>query len=242
MSQGSHGHTYDFEADEHQVRAFDAVERASFVTKTYSVLMLAIVGFIAVEVALFKTEVAYKLAASGQPLLFFGLFVVAGWVANHFANRSESKIIQSLALAGYVVAQAVFFAPILVYVLHVVDPGGAKGVLVNSVGITLVGFAALTAVAVFTRKDFSFLRSVLMWGGICALVLIGAGFIFGFSLGPVFWVAMVAFAGASILYDTSNIMRHYPETRYIGAALSLFASVAVLFFYVLRLVTHFSDD
>jgi hypothetical protein len=46
---------------------------------------------------------------------------------------------------------------------------------------------------------------------------------------------MIGFAGAAILYDTSNVLHHYPEDRYVGAALQLFASVALMFWYVLRL-------
>ena len=41
--------------------------------------------------------------------------------------------------------------------------------------------------------------------------------------------------GAAILYDTSNVIHHYPEDRYVGAALQLFASVALLFWYVLQI-------
>jgi FtsH-binding integral membrane protein len=47
---------------------------------------------------------------------------------------------------------------------------------------------------------------------------------------------MVALAGASILYNTSNVLLHYPEDRYVGAALQLFGSVALMFWYVLRLM------
>ena len=43
--------------------------------------------------------------------------------------------------------------------------------------------------------------------------------LFGFELGVFFSVAMVAFAGAAILYDTSNVLHHYPEDRAVGAAL-----------------------
>ena len=68
-----------------------------------------------------------------------------------------------------------------------------------------------------------------------ALVLIVAGAAFGFQLGTYFSVAMVAFAGAAILYDTSNILHHYSEDRYVAAALELFASVALMLWYVLRL-------
>ena len=43
-------------------------------------------------------------------------------------------------------------------------------------------------------------------------------------------------AGGAILYDTSNVLHHYPQDRYVAAALQLFASVALLMWYVLRLV------
>jgi FtsH-binding integral membrane protein len=46
---------------------------------------------------------------------------------------------------------------------------------------------------------------------------------------------MVALAGGAILYDTSNVLHHYPEDRYVAAALELFASVALMLWYVLRL-------
>ena len=47
--------------------------------------------------------------------------------------------------------------------------------------------------------------------------------------------AMVGLAGASILYNTSNVLYRYPEDRYVAASLQLFASVALLFWYVLRI-------
>jgi FtsH-binding integral membrane protein len=46
---------------------------------------------------------------------------------------------------------------------------------------------------------------------------------------------MVAFAGAAILYETSNILHHYRPNQHVAASLSLFASVALLFWYVLRI-------
>jgi len=76
---------------------------------------------------------------------------------------------------------------------------------------------------------------MLRWGGVVALVAIAGGILFGFNLGTWFSVAMVAFAGAAILYDTSNVLHHYPEDRYVAGALQLFASVALMFWYVLRI-------
>ena len=100
---------------------------------------------------------------------------------------------------------------------------------------TLGGFFLLTAVVVTTRKDFSFLRTFLVWGGIVALAVIVCAVLFSFNLGTWFSVAMVLLAGGSILYTTSSIMRDYPEDAYLSAAIQLFAAVALLFWYVLRL-------
>ena len=77
-----------------------------------------------------------------------------------------------------------------------------------------------------------------MWGGIIALVTIVGGVLFGFQLGTFFSVAMVGLAGAAILYDTSNVLHHYPEDRYVAASLELFASVALMLWYVLRLASQ----
>ena len=46
---------------------------------------------------------------------------------------------------------------------------------------------------------------------------------------------MIGLAGAAILYDTSKIMTVFPVDRHVGAALQLFSSVALMFWYVLRL-------
>jgi hypothetical protein len=137
---------------------------------------------------------------------------------------------QYLGLGAMVVAEAVIFVP-LIYMANHFAPGATQSAAL----VTMIGFAGLTGVAFVTRKDFSFLRALLMWGGIAMLVLIVASVVFGFTLGTLFSVGMVAFAGAAILYDTSNVLHHFPEDRYVGAALQLFASVALLFWYVLRL-------
>ena len=81
----------------------------------------------------------------------------------------------------------------------------------------------------------------MMWGGLCALLAIVAAVLFGFTLGPLFSVGMIAFAGAAVLYDTSNVLHHYPRVRYAAASLQLFASIALMFWYVLRLFMSSRD-
>ncbi|MBU0754231.1 MAG: Bax inhibitor-1 family protein [Planctomycetes bacterium] len=81
----------------------------------------------------------------------------------------------------------------------------------------------------------TFLGGILRFGFVIAIVLIVAALIFGFRLGTFFSVAMIALAGGAILHDTFNVLHHNPQDRYVAASLFLFASVALMFWYVLRL-------
>jgi FtsH-binding integral membrane protein len=169
----------------------------------------------------------------GSWLIVLGAYTLVGWLASRAAHRAEGLPVQYAALAGFVVAESILFVPLL-YVANYYAPG----VIQSAAVVTLLGFAGLTAVGFMTRRDFSFLGAGLRWAGMLALVLIVASVLFGFQLGTFFSVAMVGLAGASILYDTSNVLHHYPEDRYVGASLELFASVALMFWYVLRLMSR----
>lgn len=215
------------------VASLGTSSRAAFISRTYSHVALAILGFAAVETYFFETGLAETLTRvllGFNWLLVLGAFMIVGWLASHVAHRVESKPLQYLALAGFVAAEAVIFAPLL-YIAATSQPG----IIESAAGVTLLGTGGLTAVAFITRKDFSFLRGILVWGGVLALVAIAGSILFGFRLGTWFSVAMIGFAGAAVLYDTSNVMRHYPEDRYVAAALELFGSIALMFWYVLRL-------
>ena len=207
--------------------------RSTFITRTYNHLMGAIVGFTLFEVWLFTSGLAESIAVammSTNWLLILGGFMIVTWFASRAAATSQSQGAQYAALAAVVVAYGILFVPLLF-----VANSMANGVIQSAATVTLLGFGGLTLVAFRTRKDFSFLRGALMWGGVLALVAIVSAVLFGFQLGTWFSVAMVGFAGAAILYDTSNVLHHFPEDRYVSAALQLFCSVALMFWYVLQL-------
>ena len=215
-----------------------AMERATFITKTYMHLLGAVLAFIAIEFALFATidvgAVVQAMFGSGGmagPLIVLGVFLVVSFVANRWAVSATSPAVQYAGLGLYVVAEAVIFLPILWYA----SKFGGPNVIPTAAVTTLALFGALTAVVFLTRKDFSFLRSALMFGGFAALGLIVCGMLFSFELGPIFSYAMIALMCGFILYDTSNVMHHYHRTQHVAAALALFASLATLFWYVLRL-------
>jgi FtsH-binding integral membrane protein len=215
------------------VAELSAESRSTFIWRTYGHVAAAILLFAGIEVYLFESGLAGPLA---QRLLGFswlvilGAFMIVGWLATHVAQTAQSKPLQYVALVGFVVAEAIIFLPLLAIAIAL-----QPGIVESAVGVTLLGTGGLTAVAFITRKDFSFLRGLLVWGGVLALVGIVASVLFGFVLGTWFSVAMIGFAGAAVLFDTSNILHHYPEDRYVGAALALFASIALMFWYVLRL-------
>ena len=207
--------------------------RATFIMRTYLHLLGAMLGFVAVEMYLFSSGLAYTIAEAMLGvswLLVLGGFMIVGWFASRVAFHTRSVPAQYAALAAFVLAEAIIFVPLLA-VAQLYAPGAIQSAAV----VTLLGFAGLTGVVFVTRKDFSFLGGMLRWGFIVALVLIVASVLFGFQLGTFFSVGMIALAGGAILYDTSNVLNHFPEDRYVGAALELFASVALLFWYVLSL-------
>jgi len=207
--------------------------RATFITRTYVHLYGAIVGFTLFEALLFMSGLAMPLARaflSVSWLWILGSFVLVSWLASRIAHNAESLAVQYFALAGYVVAEGLIFAPMLL-VAQLFAPGTIQA----AATITLLAFTALTVIVHVTRRNFSFLGPFLWFGGVVAVGAVVAGAAFGFQLGTFFSVAMVVLAGGSILHDTSKILHSYPEDRYVGAALQLFAGVALMFWYVLRL-------
>jgi FtsH-binding integral membrane protein len=206
--------------------------RSVFITRTYTHLVGGILGFILVELGLFESGAAAQIAQfmlGFNWFLILAAFMLTGWLATRTAQTSSSIGMQYFSYAVYVVAEALIFVPLL----YIAD-AKAPGTIDSATLVTFLGAGGLMLVAHRTRRDFSFLRAILMWGGVLALVAIVGGLVFGFQLGTWFSVAMIGFAGAAVLYDTSNIIRTYPEDRYVSAAMQLFASIALMFWYVLR--------
>jgi FtsH-binding integral membrane protein len=221
------------------VATLDDVARGEFLVRVYQHLVAAIGAFVLFEALLFNLGIAramydFLAGASGAWLLILGGFMIVNWLATSAAHDVLNPSRQYLGLFGMAAAEALIFAPFLYYFFNVRPNGGTT--VVAAALITVIGFAGLTGVAMVTRRDLSFIRPLLMWGGVCALVLIAAAVLFGLNLGVWFSVAMIALAGGSILYSTQNIMRRYPYEAYVGASVQLFASVMMLFWYVLRLL------
>jgi FtsH-binding integral membrane protein len=211
------------------------IDRATFFRKTYTHVAIAILAFILVEYILLTivpTEFIAKMMGGRFIWLFIiGLFWLGTTLSNNLAfNPSRDK--QYLGLGLYVILEAIIFLPMIA----IATMYSGSAMITQSASITLFMFSGLTAVVFFTKTDFSFLRTVLIVGGFVSLGTIVVGAIFGFDLGLWFSVGMVVLASASILYQTSQIKDQYGTQQYVGAALQLFSSIMLLFWYVLRIL------
>jgi FtsH-binding integral membrane protein len=212
-------------------------ERAKFIQLTYIHLAGAILAFAAMTGLLLRTPLGVNLfrgLASAGNLGMIALmvaFIGAGYIARWWAFSGTSKAMQYAGLGLYIVAQSIIFLPLLIYAEYRFPDQN----MIAKAGLMTVGlFFGLTTAVFVTKADFSFMGTALCILSWVALLTIIAGWIFGFGLGLWFSGAMIALASGFIVYDTSNIIRHYPTDRYVGAALELFASVALLFYYILR--------
>ncbi len=206
--------------------------RQAELTKVFSTLCLAILALVGLEYGFFRNGIAQELAArlaGVNWLLVLGAFMVAGWLARALAHRVASPAAQWGGLALYVVAQALILAPMLVW-----SERSAPGVISDAARLTVMATIGLMAVAWYSRHDFTFLRPFLMWGGWIALAAIVLSVLTGFRLGIWFSAAMILLAGGGILNDTSKLKRRRLAGREVATALELFASMAMLFWYVLR--------
>ncbi|MEM9480042.1 MAG: Bax inhibitor-1 family protein [Verrucomicrobiota bacterium] len=227
-------------ANPYVVAEASASDRAVFIRKTYLHLAGAIGAFALLEwllIGLFGKQLEPLIMMMvGSPVSWIAVLVVfgiAGTIADRWARSETSRGMQYLGLGLYIVAQAVIFLPIL-YLAAVWM--GAPEIIVQAGFITGGLVLGLTAVAFVTKQDFSFLRGILAIGIPVALAVIVASLIFSFPLGNLFAGAMVVMMAAAVLYTTSNMIHVYRTEQYVAASLALFASIATMFFWILRIL------
>jgi FtsH-binding integral membrane protein len=238
-------------------------DRISFLRRTYAHLGVALLLFAGITGALFKFAPAltWKLSTLFGTSMFgmLGLILIlvllmggSEWLASH----SESKAIQYAGLLLGICLQVFMLLP-LIWLLMLkfgkpadmivhgklvpVMSAAATSVLVQAVVITLTIFIGLTLVVFITKKDFSFMRGGLV---VFTFALLGVGLasiMFGFSLGMLFAGLIVLLMAGYILYETSVIMKDYPPTAHVAAALTLFVTVATMFRAILRILIALRD-
>lgn len=212
--------------------------RATFIKRTYIHLLGAILTCIAIDaliLTLFDAQLAplVGMVTRGWNWLFvLGAFMAVSYIAERWACSNVSRQMQYIGLGVYVLAEALILVPLL----YIAQSFGPPGVIESAGLVTSIVFGGLTVTVLVTKADFSFLKWGIVAGTVIAFGLIAVAIITGgVSLGLWFSVAMVVLACGIILYNTSNVLHRYNTEQYVAASLTLFASIALLFWYILQI-------
>lgn len=219
-------------------------ERVAFLRRTYAHLGVALLAFAALTAGLmnFATEFSFNMSkwAFGRPLNWFLLmiaFMVTGVIAQRMAMSNTSRGVQYAGLALAVVIEALILQPLLwVALLQSNTHADFNKLVLSAALITMAIFVGLTLTVFVTKKDFSFMRGILMIASFAFLGVILASMIFGFQLGAVFCGVAILLMAGYVLYQTSLVAEHFPPTHHVAAALMLFSTIATMFWYVMQLL------
>ncbi|MDX8411285.1 MAG: Bax inhibitor-1/YccA family protein [Mariprofundaceae bacterium] len=213
----------------HSVQIVD--ERVSFLGKTYGLLALCIaagaLGAYASMGMAFPHEHPWMMLF----IMIGGIFLVQK--VRHVPGLNFATLL------GFGVITGLAISPLVGMV------AAKSGMLVAQAFMTTaVGFVSLTTYTFLSKKDFSFLKG-FVWTGLIALIVLGLSNVFFFE-SPVLALATsgigVLLFSAFILYDTSNIMRTYPNDEYVSAALTLYLDVFLLFQHLLAMFGMLGDE
>lgn len=162
---------------------------------------------------------------------FFGLLF-----AVHKLKNSGWGVLAVFALTGFM---GYTLGPIISRYLGL--PNGGE-IVMQAMGATAAIFVGLSAYAVSTKKDFSFMGGFLMVGILLAFLAGLAAIFFEIpALSLTVSTAFVLLMSGLILYETSNII-HGGETNYVLATVTLFVSIFNLFTSLLHLLGFMNSN
>ena len=203
-------------------------ERMSFVRKVYA-LFFAATLFAVGGVALGFVFPPLMMAVARHP--WISLFVLLGGVMGAQALR-HVRGLNLIVLFAFTTLTGAIISP-AIYIYSQINPASILQAGVLTVGI----FGGLTAYVFITKKDFSFMRGMLMTGLIVVVLAVVlnifiASSAFSFAIAA---ASLLLFSGY-VLYDTSNIIRRYPTNEYVAGALSLYLDAFNIFLALLRIL------
>lgn len=214
-----------------------AQQRAEFLRRVYQHVAGALAIFIVLEAILqampFAEDAAEFMTGGPTWLLVIAGFWVVGMIADRWTSPGLPLPQQYLGLGLFIVAEAIIFLPLIAYVRLYQD----SDVLPTAGILTGALVLGLSLIALDSRTDFSLLRGAIFIVGAVGLGLIVASLLFGVGLGTWFSLLMIGLASASILYKTDQITKSSRTDGYVSAALALFASIMLLLWYVIRLLS-----
>ncbi len=203
-------------------------ERMGFVRKVYALFFVATLFAIG-GVGLGLSVPFLMIQVAQHPFISF--FVMIGAVMGAQAVRHVPGV-NLAALFGFTTLTGVIISP-LMYIVGQDNPASILQAGVLTIGI----FGGLTAYVFISKKDFSFLRGMVMTGLIVIVVASLLNIFLGSSaLGFAVAAASILLFAGFVLYDTSNIIRRYPTNEYVAGALSLYLDAFNIFLALIRIL------
>ncbi|MAY37119.1 MAG: BAX inhibitor protein [Spongiibacteraceae bacterium] len=170
-----------------------------------------------------------------NPWMFLGGFIGLAFLTQMLANSAWGL----LAVFGFTGFVGFAIGPLMGALMQ--SSVGAELVM-QALGGTAVIFLGLSAYAVTTKKDFSFLSGFIVAGGIILMLGVVAALVFEMpTLRLALSAGFMLFASAAILFQTGQIVNG-GERNYILATITLYASIYNLFMSLLHLLMAFSGD
>ncbi|WOH38364.1 Bax inhibitor-1/YccA family protein [Thalassotalea fonticola] len=207
-----------------------AIEINKVLRNTYMLLGMTL-AFSAVTAGISMAMGLSHVAALVMTLAAFGLLFVV-----HKKADQASGIYWIFGFTGLMGAS---LGPMLS--MYASMPGGG-GLIMQALGGTALIFFGLSAYALTTKKDFSFMGGFLMVGLLVAIVASIANIFMGIpALSLAVSAAIVLIMSGLILFDTSRII-HGGETNYIRATVSLYLNIYNLFVSLLHLLAAFTGN
>lgn len=212
-------------------RSESALQTNKVLRNTYALLSMTLV-FSAICAVV---SMAMNLPYGASLIMSLGAIAIV-WFVLPRTYDSSMGLVWTFVFTGLLGAG---LGPILNHYLALPN-GGA--IVAQAMGGTAIVTFALSAYAVTTKKDFSFLGGFIMVGMIIALVAIVANLFFAIpALSLAISAGVVLLMSLFILYDTSRIVNG-GETNYIRATVGLYLSIYNIFVHLLHLLGVMSND
>ena len=173
------------------------------------------------------------------PAIMYLVFVLVGFGLLFVVNRMADSAKGLPAIFAFTGVMGAALGPLLN--IYLAMPNGPNLVL-QSLGGTAPIFFGLSAYALQSKRDFSFMGGFLMAGLLVAIVAMFANFFLAIpALSLTISAAVVMIMSGLILMDTSRIV-HGGETNYIRATVGLYLNIFNLFVHLLHLLGVFGGD
>ncbi|GHC26508.1 Bax inhibitor-1/YccA family protein [Aidingimonas halophila] len=202
-----------------------AVSANKVLRNTYALLAMTL---------LFSAVTAGAAMAMGIERMNILVFFVGAYGLMFLVHKTANSATGLLATFAFTGFMGFTLGPILSAYLTL--PNG-PALIMNALAMTGATFIGLSAVALITKKDFSFLANFLVAGAIVLILAMVAALIFNIpTLSLAVSAGFVLFSSAAILYQTSEIVHRAGETNYILATITLYVSIYNLFVSLLSLL------